>query len=69
MSANILSLEERLELTTTPTEISDIEIVQFFTLSPGDLSIIDPRLDPAHRFDQVAHTCVSFAGWVGCWLS
>jgi hypothetical protein len=61
MSANILSPEERLELTTIPTEISDIELVRF-TLSPADLSIIDPRLGPAYRFDQVAHVCLL------CWL-
>jgi len=64
MSANILSPEERLELTTIPTEVSDIELVRFFTLSPADLSIIDPRLDPAYRFDQVAHTCLlRWLGW------
>ena len=54
MSANILSPEERLELITIPTDISDIELARFFTLSPTDLSIIDPRIDTAYRLDQAA---------------
>ena len=64
MAGNILSPEEHQLLTTIPTEIDDAELVRFFTLLPDDLALIDPRLNPVYRFDQVAHICLlRWLGW------
>ena len=64
MAGNILSREEHEQLITIPIEIEDDELVRFFTLQPDDLALIDPRLQPAFRFDQAAHICLlRWLGW------
>ena len=49
MPTNILSSEEYQQLSTIPLEISDDELVRFFTLHQADLAQIDPLGKPAHR--------------------
>ena len=64
MSANILSPDERRELTTIPLDISDAELVRHFSLTPTDLTLIDHRLRPIHQLDQAAHLCLlRWQGW------
>jgi hypothetical protein len=64
MSGNILSPEERQQLTLIPLEISDANLVRFFTLNSEDLDFIDFRMKPSHRLDQAAHICLlRWLGW------
>ena len=64
MSGNILSPEERQQLTLIPLEISEADLVRFFTLTSDDLDCIDFRTKPGHRLDQAAHLCLlRWLGW------
>lgn len=64
MSGNILSPDEYKILTTIPDDIEDSNLVRFFTLTPTDFSLSDPRLPPTYRFDQVAYVCIlRWLGW------
>lgn len=60
MSVDILNPEERQQLSTIPLEISEAELVRFFTLDPKDIALIDPFAKPAHRLDQAAHICLLY---------
>ncbi len=60
MSANILTSEERLEL-------SQIDLIRFFTISQEDLPSLDSRGKLLYRFDQAAHICLlRWLGLVAC---
>jgi hypothetical protein len=64
MSGNILSPEERQQLTLIPLEISEADLVRFFTLHPDDLDWIDFRTKASHQLDQAAHLCLlRWLGW------
>jgi TnpA family transposase len=64
MPTNILSPEEHQRLSTIPLEISDDELMRFFTTHQADLTQIDPLGKPAHRLDQAAHLCLlRWLGW------
>lgn len=64
MAVNTLSPEEREQLSTIPVEISDAELVRFFTLQPEDLALIDLFAQPALAWTQ-RHISASYVGWVG----
>jgi TnpA family transposase len=64
MAINILNPEERRQLSTIPLEISEAELVRFFTLTPPDIALINPFAQPTHRLDQAAHICLlRWLGW------
>jgi hypothetical protein len=64
MAVNILNPQERERLSTTPLEISDAELVRFFTLQQAALALFDPRVSPSHHLDQAAHICLlRWLGW------
>jgi hypothetical protein len=64
MAVNILSPQEREQLSTVPPEIGDAELVRFFTLQSADLALLDPHAKPAHHLDQAAHVCLlRWLGW------
>jgi hypothetical protein len=47
MAVNILSPQERDRLSTIPLEISDAELVRFFTLQQAAFILFDPRVSPS----------------------
>ena len=64
MSANILTSEERLELSQIPLDISQLDLIRFFTISQDDLFSLD--------FERILSigsirplTFASCVGWAG----
>ena len=64
MAVKILNPQERERLSTIPLEISDAELVRFFTLQQAAFTLFDPRVSPSHHLDQAAHICLlRWLGW------
>jgi hypothetical protein len=66
MSASILNPEERKQLNRVPTDISEEEVVRFFTLTTQDRILIEQKTGAGRRLDQAAQIClVRWLGWSG----
>ena len=63
MPTNILSSDERQQLTSIPTEISEADLARFFTLEVADMELIDMRDEQEQRLDQAAH--IGLLRWLG----
>ena len=64
MSANILTPDERQQLTAIPDEITEEDLSKYFVLAERELDQVMLRKQPGHRLDQAAHICtLRWLGW------